>query len=102
MARQCTLPFEGVRYTLIYWSHSRADMLLHEDRAFLETELGLDFTPPPTPATVGGRERLHTPRVARMAEGVAAFALWERCEGKREDYLAALARGDWRRDFSDM
>ena len=38
----CTLPFEGRRYTLVYWSHTLTNTLQPADRAFLARRVFLN------------------------------------------------------------
>ena len=100
------MPFEGRRYTLIYWSHSSANMLQPADRAFLVSlhpasiiPSGGDLCAPLSnlfynlcrwlqvdvgfllPDDGGGesQNRVRYPsRATRMATGEAALAAWER------------------------
>ena len=81
----CTLAFAGTRFSLIYYSQLSHRQLQPADRAYLEVELGFRLPP-----KEGGAPALrYATRDDRIARGLRAFALWQRCEEDSLDYLAA-------------
>lgn len=95
---QCTLPFEGLRFTLIYWSHTLTNTLQPADREFLASpEIGFDLGEGQTGGDrqppLAQRDAGYPSRAERMAAGEAAFAEWERSQAGGQSAIANADHG---------
>ena len=77
-----TLPFNGRRYSLVYFTHQRYHAANLSDQNFVVQEMAFAWPPK------GLTKKSYAPPWTRLSEGKKAFAHWRECElaGKETEY----------------
>ena len=67
----CTLPYNGTRYTLIYFTQRSFAKVDDDSYSFLVDEMGFPFP------EAGVKKRAYPKQLARVAAGLQEFGPWK-------------------------